>query len=249
MRVTKSGYNAFSQNDIVITAQTTTTTNASLTKAISSIAGQTFGHSVQGRAITGYIFGTGSEKIFMFGAMHGNERSSGTLMSTLVTTLSGNPSLVGANKKIVIIPISNPDGYFGSMDKNNANGVNLDRNFGTSDWVSRPAPDRYGGEAPFDQPETQAIRAAASGASKLFSYHAQGRLVNPENFQSSIDLARWYASKSGYTYFNDPSWNYCGTVTKWFMEATGNPAITIELPSYSNADWSHNKTAILEIVG
>ena len=61
--------------------------------------------------------------------------------------------------EFVIIPIANPSGYNVSSYKN-SNGVNLNRNWGTEPWDTSKdtSSSQYGGEAPFDQQETLAIK-------------------------------------------------------------------------------------------
>jgi hypothetical protein len=63
-----------------------------------------------------------------------------------------------------------------------------------------------------------------------------------------MELARWYAGETGYTYFDDGSWDYSGTATKWFVETTGKPAITVELSSNDSSDWNINQKALTELV-
>lgn len=65
--------------------------------------------------------------------------------------------------EFVIIPVANPSGFDVSTYKN-SNGVNLNRNWGTEPWnTSKDTQSaQYGGEAPFDQPETLAIKTYLS---------------------------------------------------------------------------------------
>lgn len=209
-----------------------------------------FGYSVKGSRIEGYIFGEGSEVILMFGAIHGNEKGTYPLLSNLVNELFQNPSLVGANKKLIIIPLLNPDGYYGRTDKLNANGVNLNLNFQTTDWRTFGGEGTYAGPHPFSEPESKIIRdiVLKYDVKKMLSYHSKGSLVNPEIHKPSEDLAKWYANLSGYKYFDDPSWYYFGTATRWFTETIGGPAITIELTNHEDSDWHVNKKPMLELI-
>ncbi len=73
-------------------------------------------------------------------------------------------------------------------------------------------------------------------------------MVNPEIHGPSEELACWYVVRTGYSYYDDPSWSYPGTATKWFTEAVGGPAITVELSDYYASDWYINKGALLELI-
>lgn len=212
----------------------------------------TFGYSGQGRAITGSIFGKGAETILLFGAIHGNEKGTATLLNTLVQEIAKNPSLVGPNKKIIIIPLLNPDGYYLGLNKVNANNVNLNLNFATTDWKQYGGDSNlFAGNEPFTESESRVLRDVVANydVKKMISFHAQGNLVNPEyGHGPSEEFARWYAGRSGYGYFNDLSWYYHGTATRWFVEKYGRPAITVELPCYNCSDWSKNKGVLFELI-
>jgi murein peptide amidase A len=209
-----------------------------------------FGYSVKGKKIEGYIFGEGSDVILMFGAIHGNEKGTYALMQTLVGELSLNPSLVGLDKQLIIIPLVNPDGYLERADKLNANGVNLNLNFQTTDWKDFGGEGTYAGPHPFSEPESRLIRDVVLNykVKKMIAYHSKASVVNPEIHGPSEVLARWYANLSGYRYFDDPSWYYFGTATRWFTETIGGPAITVELNNHKDSDWHINKKPILQII-
>lgn len=212
----------------------------------------TFGYSGQGRAITGSVFGNGSETILLFGAIHGNEKGTAALLNTFIQEIAKNSSLVGANKKIVIIPLLNLDGYYLGLNKVNANNVNLNLNFETTDWKQYGGDSNlFAGNEPFTESESRILRevVAKYDVKKMISFHAQGNLVNPEyGHGPSEEFARWYAGLSGYNYFNDISWYYHGTATRWFVEKYGRPAITVELSCYTCSDWWKNRQALLELI-
>jgi len=80
----------------------------------------------------------------------------------------------------------------------------------------------------------------------MISFHSHGDLVSPEAGDASVGLAKWYAEKTGYVYFED--WDYPGTATKWFVETTNKPAITVEISQDLQSDWEINKGALLELI-
>ncbi len=227
-------------------AETTTTTTKGFVEK------KTFGYAETGRAIEGFDIGNGEDVLLFFGSIHGNEMGTADLLNRLVETVSSNTNLVNSSKRIVVIPILNPDGYYDRVDKLNSNGVNLNLNFATSDWQQYgPDSGDYAGSQPFSEAESRVLKRIVEEykPNVMISFHSQGYLVNPEyGHQPSIDLAKWYSEKTGYTYFNDESWDYPGTATKWFMETTGNAAITVELTSHSESDWDINKNALIELI-
>jgi predicted deacylase len=210
---------------------------------------QVFGFSEAGREIVGYEIGNGDTCLLFFGGIHGNERGTVELMETFAHELGLHPELVPADKKIVVIPLVNPDGYSDRQDKLNANGVNLNRNFVTDDWlVQEGDEDTYAGEQPFSEVESKVLREVVNTCDPemMIAFHSQGALVSPELNRSSIQLAKWYAAHTGYAYFDE--WDYAGTATRWFVETTDQAAITVELTTHTESDWELNRSALLEIL-
>lgn len=211
-----------------------------------------FGYTSSGREISGYVIGNGENVIFLFGSIHGNEMGTADLLETLVDTIKADNTLVSTDYTLVVIPIANPDGYYDRTDKLNANEVNLNLNFATSDWEQYGPEGTYAGDYAFSESESQTIAKVVEDYDPNFmiAYHSYGSLVNPECYHGpSQELAWWYAEMTGYTYFDDDSWNYTGTATKWFVETTGNAAITVELTDNSSSDWSTNKNVLLTLIG
>lgn len=209
-----------------------------------------FGISAQGKPITGYVFGSGDDVTLMFGSIHGNEMGTADLLSTLVDYIRENPISVAPDKRVIIIPIINPDGYYDRTDKLNANEVNLNLNFGTSDWAMYGSEGQYAGTEAWSEPESRVLRAVVEKylPDRMIAYHSNGSLVNPEFSDASSDLAWWYAVESGYYYYADPAWDYSGTATKWFEETYAKPAITIELNDHYLNDWEMNRTPMLKLL-
>lgn len=202
------------------------------------------GTSVKGRAITAYSFGSGSKTILFTGGIHGSEGSATTTMQALVQYLQANGDTVPADKRIVIVPNTNPDGIaVGS--RNNSRNVNLGRNFPTANWsasietTSGTLP-TGGGTSPGSEPEAAAlINLVRQLKPRLsISYHAQGRLVGANKFSDSVAIGDIYASTMGYRtmYYNAEAvmgYAMTGEMEDWMGEEMNIPAILIELPSAS----------------
>ena len=224
---------------------------ASVTQT-TAINQKVFGYSTQGKAIEGYEIGDGENAMLLFSSIHGDEVGTTDLLNELIKEINNNPSMVSKTKKLVIIPIANPDGYYDRTDKLNANGVNLNLNFATSDWKQYGPEGTYAGAKAFSDIESQVLKDVVEEhkPEMMISYHASGALVTPENSDASIALGKWYAEKTGYGYYDDKNldWDYPGTATKWFVETTSKPAITVELTTYRGSDWEINKKALLELI-
>lgn len=206
------------------------------------------GYSETGRPINAYMVGSGEVCLLFFGGIHGNETGTVELLRVFVEHLRTESTLVSASKKLMIVPLLNPDGYFERQDKLNANGVNINRNFETSDWTQYQDGGTFAGETPFSENESLLIKKAVEDCRPvaMLAFHSQGALISPESNRSSIELARWYAEKTGYVYFDE--WNYAGTATRWFVETTGYSAITVELPTRDQSDWETQRAALLEFI-
>ncbi len=110
------------------------------------------GRSVQGRPILVQIAGRGSDTVLIMGAIHGDERATAALMDQLANYLQDNQKLV-ENQRIVLLPIANPDG-FAAKTRENARGIDLNRNFDTANRVDNGT----NGLRPLTEPEAQALQ-------------------------------------------------------------------------------------------
>ena len=98
--------------------------------------------------------------ILICAAIHGDENASAMSLLGFVKDMCEN--LYSLNKIIDaavfrIIPIVNPWGY-NNRNRLNENGVNINRNFNTSNWTLTPTGSNYSGAAPGDQPQTQVVQ-------------------------------------------------------------------------------------------
>jgi len=91
---------------------------------------RTLGRSVQNRPIESIILGQSYDVTFILAAIHGNEPAGARLAERLVEHLQKNPELLQGHQ-VIILPVANPDGVAHGT-RFNANGVDLNRNFATS---------------------------------------------------------------------------------------------------------------------
>jgi len=215
----------------------------------------TIGTSVQGRPITAYYFGNGPTHILYTGAIHGNELSSKYIMESWISELDGRAGDIPADKTLVIVPVANPDGA-AIGQRNNARGVNLNRNFATGNWMKdiqtgngfRPG---EGGGAAGSEPEAQALANVTRqiNPALVVTFHSSGSLVNSNDAGSSIAKGRQYANLAGYSFIPNSAttgtfgFEMTGTYEDWLLER-GTAAFLIELNTNYGNHFAQNRTAL-----
>ena len=206
------------------------------------------GTSVQGRPLEATQVGSGSQvALVVIGNIHGDEVHTEALVR----------GLVPSGFTLYFMPTMNPDGLAAGT-RDNANGVDLNRNWPTDDWQTDAARTRgivpgSGGTAPGSEPEVQAVShwlldtvKPAAREVWLLSYHAAyppdggvqpGYTVYGTPSPQADPLARRVAELAGYTYL--PTWPteypFTGELIHW-CDVNGIWAAEVELPSYDSPD-------------
>lgn len=192
------------------------------------------------------------------GAHHGDELMSVEMPLLLAWHLLdnyGSDSRITAmvdNTEIWIIPLVNPDGRDANT-RYNANGVDLNRNYGYM-WD-------YAGGSPFSEPETQAFRAHAleNNIALSFSYHTSGDVVNYVwNYKgqpaADNEFILWwsedYGSYNGYWVVEGYDWYQTrGDTNDFSYGCRGDFDTTIELQDYDIEDcWDKNHDGMLNTI-
>ena len=94
--------------------------------------------STNGHPLIYQVFGEGPETTLLLSAVHPDEYTPVPMGFRLAKYLEQNKNILGANKRIVIAPLVNPDGFLRNVpSRTNANGVDPNRNFYTADWYDR----------------------------------------------------------------------------------------------------------------
>ncbi|MEI7539269.1 MAG: DUF2817 domain-containing protein [Candidatus Saccharibacteria bacterium] len=228
--------------------------NWSYVSRVSCRATEVIGYSVMGRPIIAYYYGSGSTTILFTGGIHGDEHSGSYIMQNWIDYLDTNAYKIPADRRVVIVPNVNPDGLAAST-RYNANNVNIDRNFASTNWQSNVDIGTGimaggGGPSPMSEPETIALANLTTNLQPRLevSFHAQGSLVGANQYGDSINIGLLYAANVGYTSMighADEVMGYIitGEFEEWAGEQYGTPAILIELPT-QNGDffWDHEPT-------
>ena len=117
------------------------------------------------------LFGDNNSAVLVIGCFHGDEPQGKYLIEKY---LEYNP-----NTKICFIPCLNKYGFKNNI-RTNKNGVDLNRNFPTKNWILSDKDNFYGGESPASEDETKfLINVINKNKPKLIlTLHAPYKVVN-----------------------------------------------------------------------
>lgn len=235
------------------------------------------GHSVEGRTIDAYTYGTGTTKLLFVGGMHGGYEWNGVLLAyTYMDYLSAHLSEIPAKLSIIVIPDINPDGVFKVIGKEgrfttadvpasrdespgrfNANKVDLNRNFGcnwaaTSAWKGNIV---SGGTSAFSEPESRSLRDFVLKLRPVgvVFWHSQAGAVYASECEHgvlpvTIDIMNAYARAAGYPAVKSFSaYKVTGDSEGW-LASVGIPALTVELSTHDSVQWDKNLAGIKALV-
>lgn len=243
------------------------------------VAHQVLGYSTGGLPITGYSFGTGSQRVVFIGGIHGGyEWNTVVLAYAAIDYFIKNPATVPETVTLQIIPVANPDGLnwvadaMGRFDKApaalstvegrfNQNRVDLNRNWGCK-WQSAAwwgVREVSGGSQPFSEIETRVLRRFLQedeGVEAVVFWHSAGDGVFPghcgERLPDADALALLYANAAQYPVHDSfGTYEVTGDATDW-LAAQGIPALVVELTSHNDAERQQNlraMRAVLEEMG
>jgi hypothetical protein len=192
------------------------------------------------------------------GALHGgHECNTYELLLHILERLEAEPEALPADVTLYVVPEANPDGCV--LDtRENANGVDLNRNWVTPDWT-RDVEGPFGpvagggGPEPFSEPETVALRdwllalrAEDDEPIWILSYHSAvpptgavlpGYEQQGEPGPLSEQLGMAYAEATGYLYSEEwvGAYEITGEFVHW-AELNGFAAVDVELPDRGPAD-------------
>lgn len=223
------------------------------------------GYSVESRAIDLYTFGQGETHYLIVAGIHGGyEGNTVDLANQFLVYLNAHPEAIPGGATLYVVPDMNPDAVARGRNADarvNANGVDLNRNFPSLNWVAnwdhsncwneRPT---TGGVAPASEPETRAIVNFVLGhrIKALISYHSAALGIFPGGNPwqpASVKLAAMLHAVTGYPY---PPLNigctYTGTMPDWAVENGVGAAVDMELADHRDTDFSKNLKALQVLV-
>ena len=224
------------------------------------------GYSVLNRPIDVYTFGQGENQYLIIAGIHGGyEGNTVDLANELMVYISQHPEVIPSGSTLYIIPDMNPDAVARGRNVDarvNADGVDLNRNFPTPNWVAdwdhtncwndRPTTGgTYGGS----EPETKAVMnfLISHRIQAMISYHSAALGVFPGGDpwqRASKDLAAGLSKVTGYPYPPiDIGCTYTGTLADWAVEHGVGAAVDMELANHQDSDFDLNLKAMKLLVG
>jgi len=134
------------------------------------------------------VLGHGQDVTLILATIHGNEPAGTPLVRRLTSHLQQNPDVL-SGRKVVIMPVANPDGM-AHNSRYNINGVDLNRNFATA---NRSNSARHGYKA-LSEPESRAIAS-------VIRQHCPDRIVSIHQPLACID-------------YDGPAWSLTNQLAK-----------------------------------
>lgn len=188
------------------------------------------GRSVGGRPIIAERLGTrGGPVVLLTGLIHGDEKGSNPVLNRIRRDIVAN----GSKADVWIIRVVSPDGA-NRHTRANSRGVDLNRNFPTSDWQRTPRGLNFSGVSAGSEPETQAIVSFIRTYRPVLSiwFHQVGPMVDPHPL-GDILIMRKFATVTGYPLVSAPCRGVCvGTATTFHAQTVpGATAFVVELPA------------------
>jgi murein peptide amidase A len=188
------------------------------------------GHTVLGRPIEALHFTPPSyakprPTALLFGAIHGDEAVTQMMLERLADELVERPP----GRDTWIVPCVNVDGVLAGT-RNNANDIDLNRNFAAASWGTARRPGYNPGAAPEDQPETRALVALIDRieAHRVIALHATYRMVNWDG--CGEPLARELAERCGYPAEHDMGYPTPGSLGAKYGVERNLEVVTFETP-------------------
>jgi murein peptide amidase A len=184
------------------------------------------GQSTQDRPIWSHRFGHGSTTALVMGGIHGDEHSSVWLTAMILDTLA----FVDLDSVTVyVIPVANPDGLVKNT-RQNANHVDLNRNFPTANWQPNADQTSYApGPAPASEIETKILIDFFDEfhPELIITAHAPLACVNYDG--PSEHYANIMSEMSGYPAKSDIGYPTPGSMGTYTGDERQIPTITFEL--------------------
>jgi protein MpaA len=183
---------------------------------------------VGGLPLAAHAFGSdGAALALIFGGIHGNEPGSVAAVERLAAHLAIHPPVPSA--RVVIAAAVNPDGLAAGL-KDNARGVDLNRNFPSTNWRPEHRPGYAPGAHPLSEPESAWLAALVERERprRLVAVHQPFACVNYDG--PALALAERMAVASGWPAVADIGYPTPGSFGSCYGVDRGLEVITLELP-------------------
>lgn len=180
---------------------------------------------------------TYDKTVLIIGVFHGEEPQGEYLIEQYLKT-----DLSNIKNKLFIIPCLNPDGK-SKNQRQNSNGVDLNRNFPTKNWKITGRKEYFGGNEPESEIETKFMVEILKDYKfdAILSIHAPFKIVNYDGPAKKI--AEKISEITRYPVQSDIGYPTPGSFGNYAGVERNIPTITLELPEDETNEhlWEVNK--------
>ena len=165
------------------------------------------------------VYGNKNSLVIIIGCFHGDEPQGEFLINEY---LKVNP-----NTHLLFIPRLNSENT-----RVNKNGVDLNRNFPTKNWILTDKNEYYSGNTPASETETQELIKLIEEIKPkaILTLHAPYKIVNYDcESKECKNLAKSISDIIGYPISNDIGYPTPGSFGTWAGKERNIPTITLEL--------------------
>lgn len=162
--------------------------------------------------------------ILIIGVFHGEEPQGEYLIKEYLKS-----DLSDIKNKLLIVPCLNPDGK-NKNQRQNSNGIDLNRNFPTSNWCITAKKEYFGGNSPASEIETKFMIDIIENykIDAILSIHAPFKIVNYDG--PAKKLAEKISEITQYPIQDDIGYPTPGSFGNYAGVERNIPIITLELP-------------------
>ncbi len=209
------------------------------------------GYSVLGRDICAYSnIDLSPSYIYLIAGTHGNEPESLYVLEQLFAWCKEQD----LNKALLIIPDLNPDGA-AAKTRVNANGVDLNRNWPTSNWQPTYTEAKYNpGIEPLSEPENLFLYNLFTERKPeaIISFHSWKPILNHNSYAK--DMAQYIGNLNHYSIQDSIGYPTPGSLDAYATEELECPLLTYELPELVTVSsmqdiWQQNAVALHSYFG
>lgn len=209
------------------------------------------GTSVEGQEIVAFKTEKNAEKyLYLIAGVHGDEAEGVHVLAELFNYLKQNTKL---DLPIVVVPVVNVDGYKKGT-RSNANKVDLNRNYPTSNWSPKcEDPQYFPGPGPLSEPENKFLIGLMDQYKPYFvlSFHSWKPILNYNG--DCKDIADFLHQYNSYPVEGDIGYPTPGSFGYFGQERYNSPVLTFECPRVDvtgktlHEIWEENKEGLVAL--
>jgi murein peptide amidase A len=207
-----------------------------------------FYRSTDRRPVETLVLGNGPRRIAILGSLHGDETQSVALVEELARHLKAHPELF-RRISILLVKSPNPDGHF-ARTPYNVNGVDLNRNFPSSNW--KDLANARSGMKPASEAETRVMMRLLKDFQPALIVHLKdARDAAVVNREGPIDeFARQVAQQFNGRLVDGLGARTSGSLEHFALTQLRCPSLTVLLPreASDSSAWARHRDSIVALL-